>query len=158
MPPSEQPVRNGDPSPGNWVGVLAILFLLSLQVYWIASRGHASSLGWTSVELVSIVLTAVTIILAALGLGIALFTVYGYQQLQEAVKRSAEAAAGTQANVTATKVANERIDSYIDSPDLDEKLRKVIATNNPKGAPARKMKSGSTQKGESDDIPDRPKK
>lgn len=75
------------------------LVLLLACTYFIATRGvsAAAGVGWTPVELVTTVLSALSILITVLGIFLAVLAVWGYAKLADEAKSIAERVAREQA-------------------------------------------------------------
>jgi hypothetical protein len=73
-----------------------------LLVFFV-SRGTTPSNGIEYKDIISLLLTAITVVLAALAIGIAVLAIWGYNSIRE----SAERAAGDVAERTAKEVADQ---------------------------------------------------
>ncbi len=62
---------------------------IAISAFYIATRGPIAQQGWTAEGLVTVVLTATTVVLAALGIGVALIAILGYDSIKEAVIKGA---------------------------------------------------------------------
>jgi len=89
------------------------LFLMA--VYFISIHGLAApEAHWTYSDLVSVLLTAIGIILTTLGLGIALLAIWGYQKIADhAVGKSVEA-------------VNKRLDTMLEEQNLKQKISDMV--------------------------------
>ncbi|MBS0473035.1 MAG: hypothetical protein JSR60_18335 [Proteobacteria bacterium] len=74
--------------------------------FYIATRGPlASGAGWTPEGLVTVVLTAATVVLAGLGIAVALVAIWGYDRIKEAAIKGATSEAVRIATAEAVKEA-----------------------------------------------------
>lgn len=106
--------RRGKPSTTtDWANRLLLLFnviLLALGGWFVATRGISPApKGWSYQDLITILLTAIAVLLAAVTVFIALAALWGYNTLKESAKSTAETiareVAEQAARSTATKVA-----------------------------------------------------
>jgi hypothetical protein len=81
------------------------LALFGILVIFFAARGAKLSPPWDGPAVVTVVLTVATVVLAAVGIGVALLAVWGYATLREH--------AGNIAKVEAVKAAAEAADARV---------------------------------------------
>lgn len=81
--------------------------MIALCAFYIATRGPLAHPGWTAEGLVTVILTATTVVLAALGIAVAIMAIWGYDRIKGAAIAGAQTAAETAARITATAVAKE---------------------------------------------------
>lgn len=83
--------------------------------YFILRHGlDAPQANWSYSDLVTVLLAAIAIILTALGLGIAILAIWGYQKIADhAVQRSVE-------------VMNERFDKMMEEQNLKERISAIV--------------------------------
>jgi hypothetical protein len=94
---------------------LANVALAGFLGYWIATRGlDAPDKGWNPVDLITIILTATTVVLAAVAFGVALMGIWGYKAIVERAEQVAKNEAGA--------VALKKIDQYLDSANIRGQL------------------------------------
>jgi len=99
---------------GVFISWLIAISVIAFSAFYAATRGPLSAEGWTYPELITVLLTAVTVVLAVLGLGIAVIAIWGYDRIE----RSASAAA-----VTAAK---SMIESHLRSDEFTGKIREIV--------------------------------
>jgi hypothetical protein len=92
---------------------LANLALFGLAAYFIFSRGYVPGAGWTPVELVTTVLTALAVLIGVLGIFIAALAVWGYTQLKDEARNTAAEAAREHLGVTVPKLVASEIERRI---------------------------------------------
>ncbi|MFV3077434.1 hypothetical protein [Niveispirillum fermenti] len=97
-----------------WITALALIAINIVGISLMAPAGKGGrAVDYT--DLVSIILTAVAVILAALAIGVGLIAIWGYKQIVEHARSSAEAKAG--------EIAADRLESYLKS-DVFKSLAK----------------------------------
>src|SRR5690348_8449141 len=102
----------------NWPNRFAFLAnfgLFLMLAYFLFSHGlEGTPEGWTYADLVVVMLTAVGVIVASLGIGIAIIAVWGYSKITDnAVERSLLA-------------VNKRLDDMTTSSELQERIKSVV--------------------------------
>ncbi|MCG8562674.1 MAG: hypothetical protein MI824_22985 [Hyphomicrobiales bacterium] len=90
------------------LGILIAFFFL-----YVATRGVGGSV-WSYKDFVTISLTVVTVVLAALGLGIALLAIWGYAQIEKLAGQKAE------------EVAKKAAEDHLSSEEFRERFRETI--------------------------------
>lgn len=80
---------------------------VAICAFYIATRGPIAEGGWTAEGLVTVILTATTVVLAALGIGVALVAIWGYDRIKEAAIKGATIEAVKTATAEAIKAAKE---------------------------------------------------
>lgn len=95
---------------GLFLALNIALFLV--LAFFVGSRGYAPGGGFTSTELVTIVLTALAVLLTALGIFIAVLAVLGYTQLRKLAVSRVEAAARTEVGKLAPRLVAEQVSNY----------------------------------------------
>lgn len=85
---------------------VAAVFVV-ICAFYIATRGPLAGGAWTAEGLVTVILTATTVVLAALAIAIALVAIWGYDQIKAAAMAKAEQVATMTAMSVATKVSKE---------------------------------------------------
>lgn len=92
-----------------FINVLIIMNLLSAWalIWFMATRGFRSTEEYDGAELVSIILTAIGLIVAAMPIFLALLAFWGYSSLNELVRVTAEKKAAEVAKDIASEVAAE---------------------------------------------------
>ena len=107
---------------------VANLALGAVIIWQWAARGISwPDNGWTPADLVTILLTAVTVVLAALAIGIGILAVWGYTTLRTGAIRVAEKAA----NETAARVARETAEPV--AARVAEQTASAVAGRSPAG-------------------------
>lgn len=94
--------------------------LLACLIYLFGSRGYIEGAGFTAAELVTIVLAAVSVLITALGIFIALLAIWGYQSLHATAGEIGEKAAREKAEKLVPELIAEhfaRIDAENDGAD-----------------------------------------
>ena len=90
-----------------------------MVLYFIGTRGlEPTPANWQYADLVTVILTATTIILAAIALGIALIAVWGYKVIIE----QSEKVARDQADKVATDLVNE----YLSREEIKNRIRALV--------------------------------
>ncbi len=103
----------------NRLMLAANLALMAVAVFYVATRGLEPTPGtWNYADLVTIVLTATTVILGAVALGVALLAIWGYRAIAE----RAEEIAGRQAD----EVVNRRLNEYLSDESVKGKLSLIV--------------------------------
>jgi hypothetical protein len=81
---------------------------IALCAFYIATRGPiASSAGWTAEGLVTVILAATTVVLAALGIAVALVAIWGYDRIKDAAIKESTTKAIAAAVTAAVEKAKE---------------------------------------------------
>ncbi|HTT98273.1 MAG TPA: hypothetical protein VMF58_09500 [Rhizomicrobium sp.] len=80
---------------------------VAIAAFYIATRGPVASAGWTAEGLVTVILTATTVVLAALGIAVALVAIWGYDRIKDAAIKGATIEAVKIATAEAIKAAKE---------------------------------------------------
>lgn len=96
------------------LATIVLSVLIGFFIYPIVTRGVANPGPWEYKEFVTILLTVVTIVLAVLGLGIAVLAIWGYYRLQATAEERA------------AKVAETTTDSHLGSKAFEEQLSGII--------------------------------
>lgn len=99
--------------------------LFGLAFYFVASRGVAPSAGWSSVELVTVVLTALAVLLTTLGIFIAVLAVWGYTRLSDDARAVATATARDVAAATAKEAAIDTTGKIVPEQVAKEVQRQI---------------------------------
>lgn len=136
-----------------WTGVRGFLavanFALIALVLWIFYRsGWSFRAGESQIEykdFLSLVLTALSLMIAVLGAGIAILAVYGFQEIKrearevargaaiEVAKGAAESTATRTAEAVATKVSNEYIAQRMPNPKGSKDYGEIGGEENSNG-------------------------
>jgi hypothetical protein len=104
------------------LGVNVALFLVLASSFMF--RGAAFSTPWDGPAVATVSLTVATIVLAAVGIGVALLAVWGYTTLREHAANTAEKAAATAAD----RAADRKVQQLLrDWGLVDETASEVIA-------------------------------
>jgi hypothetical protein len=81
---------------------------IAICAFYIATRGPlAASQGWTAEGLVTVILAATTVVLAALGIAVALVAIWGYDRIKEAAIKASVLESVKIATAAAIKTAKE---------------------------------------------------
>jgi hypothetical protein len=76
---------------GNVLFFIANLIIATIPVYYIGTRGlEPAPSGWEYKDLITIILTALAVILAGLAISIGLLAIWGYNTIRDAAVRAAE--------------------------------------------------------------------
>jgi hypothetical protein len=67
----------------NLLLLITNIAVLAMGGWFIISRGYQAGNGWTPVELVTIILTALAVIVAVMGVFFAIMAIWGYSQIRE---------------------------------------------------------------------------
>ena len=103
----------------------ALLTLVNIAIfggcaYFVITRGFVAGAGWTSVELVTIVLAALAVLITVLGIFIAVLAIWGYTRL------------AADARDVATRAAQEHVGKI--APQLvSEEIRRTIGQGQSEG-------------------------
>lgn len=94
--------------------IFAVMFAVNIGltvalIYLFAGRGYFVVGGFTSVEVVTVVLAALAIMITALGIFIAIMAIWGYQSLHSIARQAAERAAAEIAEGVATRSAADAL-------------------------------------------------
>ena len=94
--------------------IFAVMFIVNIGLtlallYLFVGRGYYVVAGFTSVEVVTIVLAALAIMITALGIFIAIMAIWGYQSLHSIARQAAERAAFERAEEVATRAAADAL-------------------------------------------------
>lgn len=93
-----------------WMTAL-VLIAVNISIFVsVNPKGGEVAHPWTYAEFISVSLTAVTVVLAALALGVGILAIWGFKQIEDRAKESAAAQAGS--------VASKRIESYLQSEEF----------------------------------------
>lgn len=92
-----------------WMTAL-VLIAVNLTIFVSVNPSGNSAHPWTYAEFISVSLTAVTVVLAALALGVGILAIWGFKQIEDRAKESAAVQAGD--------VASKRIESYLQSEEF----------------------------------------
>lgn len=85
-----------------------------IVVYWVVSRGLGPATGSLEYkDLVSILLTAASVVLAGVGIAVALLALWGYNALAALARETSE------------KTAKDEITAYLETPAFQQKLTEL---------------------------------
>lgn len=97
---------------------LLTLFLMNLaSVLFISVNGPQHSMSYA--DFVAILLTAIAVIVASLGVGVAVLAIWGYQTISKNTKDAADK--------KASEVAGIKIDYHLNGKAFERQLRELIA-------------------------------
>lgn len=99
---------------GVFLSWLVTICLIAFSAFYAATRGPLSADGWSYSDLVTVILTAVTVVLAALGLGIAAIAIWGYDRIER------------NASDAAVNEARDMIDRHLKSARFVEQVREIV--------------------------------
>ena len=94
----------------SFFAILVAGVFIAICAFFIATRGPMpAGPGWSAEGLVTVILTATTVVLAALGIGIAIISIWGYDRILAETKKIAELKSAE----IATLVALERTNAIV---------------------------------------------
>src|SRR6266403_1510692 len=121
---------------GNIFWFVANLILTIILVYYVALHGldHPPA-GWEYKDLLTVLLTALTALLAGLAIFIGILAIWGYNSIRDAAERAAERAADSKAEETAravaetvaTRVAEEVASQRVPAEDRTDDLTAALS-------------------------------
>lgn len=117
---------------------LLALFLMNLaSVLFISVNGSQHSMSYA--DFVAIILTAIAVIVASLGVGVAVLAIWGYQTISKNTKDAADK--------KASEVAGIKIDYHLNGEPFERQLRELIAKVHAEQA-VQSIQGGNVQRAE----------
>lgn len=102
----------------NLLFFLVNLALMALAIYFVSSRGINND-GWSSSELLTVMLAALGVMIAVLTLFLGGLAIWGYTQLESEARRIADQTAKRVAEETAKKRVDETLPEMVASLNRD---------------------------------------